>query len=115
MNKRVSIVLLALLAIAAVASIGVYEYRAGVARGLEMSGKLPVAPGGWGYPYWVGHWRPFGFVFPLLLVILIFAFARRLFWWGPFGGWRYGRRDLPAQFEQWHRKAHEQMADGESR
>lgn len=47
MNKRwISIVLVAVLAIAAIASIGVYEYRAGVARGLEMSGKVPIAPDG---------------------------------------------------------------------
>lgn len=116
MNKRlISIVLLSLAAIAVVAAIGVYEFRAGVARGLAMGDKLPIAPGAWPYPFWYGPFHPFGFVFPLLFVFLIFAFARRLFWWGRSGGaagWHPGSRD---RFEEWHRKAHESMAESEPR
>ncbi len=107
MNKRlVSIVLVALLAIAAAAAVGVYEYRAGVARGLEMSGKFPVGPG-WAYPYWIGPFHPFGFLFPLLLVILIFALARGLFWWGRFGGRESWHRCQPGNFTETHPKADE--------
>jgi len=116
MNRRVvSIILMALLVLGAIAAVGAYEYRVGLARGLEASGKLPAGPGGWPvwpYPYWGFH--TFGFVFPLLFLFLIFGVARRLFWWGPRGR-GYGRRDLPARFEEWHRKAHESMASGETR
>ena len=101
MNKRLaSIVLVVLLAIGAIAAVGVYEYRAGVARGLEMSGKLPIGPGGWAYPYWGGPFHPFGFLFPLLLVILIFVFARRLFWWDRFGGRGYWHRCMPVELRE---------------
>jgi hypothetical protein len=63
MNQRlISIVLIALMAIGALAAVGVYEYRAGVARGLVMSEKLPVATGAWPYPFWYGNFHPFGFV-----------------------------------------------------
>ncbi len=107
MNKRlVSIALVALLAITAAAAVGFYEYRAGVARGLEMSGKLPVGPG-WAYPYWIGPFHPFGFLFPLLLVILIFALARGLFWWGRFDGREYRHRCPPVNFGDPHHKADE--------
>lgn len=85
MNRRlVSMILVGVLAVAAVAAIGVYEYRAGVARGLAMSGRSPVAPVAvsYPYPYWYGHFHPFGFVFPLLFVFVIFFLARRAFWWG---------------------------------
>lgn len=116
MNRRlVSSILLALLAIAAITAVGVYEYRVGVARGLSMSGKLPAAPGEWVYPHWGGYFHPFGFVFPLLLVLLIFSFARRLFWWGRPGRRGYWHRNLPADLDEWHRKAHEAMVGQEGR
>ena len=118
MNRRVvSIVLLGLLFVGAIAAVGAYEYRVGLARGLAVSGQqLPAAgPNGWPawpYPYWGFH--PFGFVFPLLFVFLIFALARRLFWWGRPASWSRGswRHDRRAQFDEWHRKAHESMASG---
>src|SRR5215467_15505477 len=113
MNRRlVSIALAALLAIAAIGAVGVYEYRAGVAHGLEMSGKLPTGPAG--YPYWPGYFHPLGFFFPLLLVFLIFALVRRSLWWGGWRGREDWRRDRKARLDEWHRKAHESMA-GEAR
>ena len=109
MNRRlVSIALAALLAIAAIGAVGVYEYRAGVAHGLEIGGKLPSGPGG--YPYWPGYFHPLGFVFPLLLVFLIFALIRRSFWWAGWRGREDWRRDREARLNEWHRKAHESMA-----
>src|SRR5262249_45492562 len=104
-KKFVSIALAALLAIAAMAAVGVYEYRAGVARGLEIGGKLQAGPGP--YPYWPGYFHPLGFVFPLLLVFLIFGLTRRIFWWGRWGGPDTWHRDREARLEEWHRKAHE--------
>jgi hypothetical protein len=119
MNRRVvSMILAALLVIGAIAAVGVYEYRAGVARGVEMSGKLPAGAGWAGapYPYGYGHghFHPFGFVFPLLLVFLVFGFARRMFWWGR-GGPGYWRGGDPARLDEWHRKAHESMPDPQPR
>ena len=117
MNRRVvSAFLVVLLVLGAIAAVGAYEYRVGLARGLAVSGQQVPAAGPqawpvWPYPYWGFH--PFGFVFPLLFVFLIFALARRLFWWGRPGGWRGSwRHDGRAQFDEWHRKAHESMASG---
>ena len=119
MNRRVvSMVLAALLVIGVVAAVGVYEYRAGVAQGMEMSGKLPAAGAGWAgapYPYWHGHFHPFGFVFPLLLLFLVFGLARRAFWWGRWGGPGYRRWSGPGQPGEWDRKAHEPTPETEPR
>ena len=119
MNRRVvSMVLAGVLAIAAVAVVGVYEYRAGVARGVEMSGRLPAATGWSGapYPYYgTWHFHPFGFVFPLLFLLLIFGFARRMFWWGRWGAPGYGRWGGPNSLDDWHRKAHESMPETQPR
>jgi hypothetical protein len=111
-------VLAGALAIAAVAVVGVYEYRAGVARGVEMSGRLPAATGWSGAPYpYYGPWHfhPFGFIFPLLFLFLIFAFARRVFWWGRWGGPGSRRWGAPNSLDDWHRKAHESMPETQPR
>ena len=81
---------------------GTIGYNAGVASGLEQSGKIITAPGA-PYPY-AGWHRPWGFGF--LFVPLLFVF----FWMALFRGacrgpWRRGHREL----EQWHREAHERM------
>jgi hypothetical protein len=121
MNRRlVSMILIAVVAVAAVAGIGIYEYRAGVAQGLAMSNRVPTGPGAvaYPYPYWHGYVHPFGFVFPLLFVILIFAFARRLFWWGRWRGPEgpgYWRGGTDGRLDEWHRKAHESMATEQPR
>jgi hypothetical protein len=101
-------IVVALLVVAAIVGVGVYEYRLGVAQGIAMSGKLPGgAPGFYPYPFWGFH--PFGFLFPLLFLFLIFGIGRRLLW----GGWRgpRGWRDRsPSDLEKWHHEAHEQMS-----
>jgi ABC-type Fe3+ transport system permease subunit len=107
----VSRILIALLVIAGIVGLGVYEYRLGVARGVAMSGKLPGAPpGAYPYPVWGWGFHPFGFVFPLLFLLLIFGLGRRLFWggWGRPYGWR--RNGPPAELDEWHRQAHERMS-----
>lgn len=59
--------------------VGIYEYRLGVAHGIATRGKIPAgAPGFYPYPHWAFH--PFGFVFPLLCLFLIFGLGRRVFW-----------------------------------
>lgn len=119
----------ALVLIAAVAGIGFFAFRAGVAQGSPVtiqapSGQtVPAAP----YPYY-GYGMPFhpwglGFGFgcfgPLLALFLLFIALRafRVLFWGPRWGWGYhhggrgpwGRNwenGVPPMFEEWHKKAH---------
>lgn len=99
--------------------VGFAAWQAGVAHGIEQSGKIVVPPsGGAGapypvpYPYYYGWHRPWGFGFGFLFVPLFIVFwliaVRGLFWrraWygGYRGGCRPGPRDL---FDEWHRQAH---------
>jgi hypothetical protein len=94
--------------------IGFVAYQAGVAHGIEQSGKIVVPPAGGPYPYpypypysydgWGWH-RPWGFGFfyaPLVVVFLVVAgrsLSRRRAWYG--GG--CGPRGT---FDEWHRQAH---------
>jgi hypothetical protein len=100
-------ILLALLAVAVAAAIGVNAYHAGVAHGLVESGRLPAGPVP--YPYAYG-WRPWGFgfgIFPFFWLIAFFFIARALFWRRPWG-WRYHGYDaVPPAFDEWHRRAHQ--------
>jgi len=99
------------------AAVGFWAYQAGVAQGIEQSGKIVVPQAGapaaaypYPYPYYYGWHRPWGFGF-FFVPFFFFAFwlfvIRGLFWrrraWygggcGPYGP--YGR------FEEWHRQAH---------
>ena len=87
------------------ATVGLVAYQAGMAHGIEQSGKIVAPPSG-PYPYYGYGWhRPWGFGF--LFVPLFFAFwffvVRGLFWRrAGYGGGcgPYGR------FEEWHRQAH---------
>ena len=106
----VSIVLMVLFVLAAIAAVGIYEYRAGVAQGMTMSAKLPAAGPGWPYPYWYGRFPPFGFIFPLLLIFLFLVLARGIFWLGRWNGFGHAGCDRQARFDEWHRKAHQSMA-----
>ncbi len=132
MDRRIVLgVVLVLVAIVAAAAIGTNAYRAGVARGLADSGKLPSpeaggVPGPY-YGYYGPYWHPgpfgfgfFGFLFPLLFLFLIFALFRGLFWgrrWaGSHGPWVAGPHGpstggVPPMFEEWHRRAHESMQE----
>jgi hypothetical protein len=117
----------ALLLIAVIAAIAFFAYNAGVAQGSPVTvqapgGETAVLP----YPYY-GHMlpfhRPFGFGFFGVLIILFFLFlavkAFSFAVWGPrwrhlhgHGPWEAG---LPPMFEEWHRRAHGEQAEKESR
>lgn len=106
----VSIVVMVLFVLAAITAVGIYEYRAGVAQGMTLSAKLPAPGPGWPGPYGYGRFHPFGFIFPLLLIFLVFALARWIFWWGRWNGPGHAGCDRQARFDEWHRRAHESMA-----
>jgi hypothetical protein len=96
----------AVLVILGAIAVGVTAYNAGVAQGIEESGRAGevvrvVGPGGWGFP--------FGFLLFPLFFIGFFFLLRAAFWgrrWGgPGPGGRWGSRD--EMVEQWHRRLHE--------
>ena len=104
------------------AAVGFWAYQAGVAHGIEQSGKIIVPQAGapaagpypypYPYPYYYGWHRPWGFGFffvPFFFFAFWFLVVRGLFWrrraWygGYGGGCGYGPR---GRFEEWHRQAH---------
>jgi hypothetical protein len=110
------IVLVGVLLLAVV--VGFTAWQAGVAHGIEQSGKIVVpSSGGAGGPYpypapYPYYWhRPWGFGFffvPFFFIFWIFV-VRGLFWRrGGYGG-GCGPRD---RFDEWHRQAHERDAGG---
>jgi hypothetical protein len=92
------------------ATVGFVAWQAGVAHGIEQSGKIVVSPAGpnpypYPYPYYGWH-RPwgFGFLFVPLFVVFWLVLIRGLFWrraWYGHGG--CGPR---GRFDEWHRQAH---------
>jgi hypothetical protein len=121
----------ALVLIAAIAAIGFFAFRAGVAQGSPItvqapSGQAAPAP----YPYY-GYgmpfhpWGPWGFGFgcfgPLLALFLVFVALRasRFLFWGGRWGWhhpmhgrgswgRHWENGVPPMFEEWHKRAHDE-------
>jgi len=99
-----------------VAAVGSLAYSAGVAHGIEQSGKIVTAPGGpYPYPYYGWH-RPWGFGFffvPLFFIAFWMLIVRGPFWRR---GW-YGRGacgpgfDRESRLDEWHRRAHERMGE----
>jgi hypothetical protein len=101
------------------AAVGFWAFQAGVAHGIEQSGKIVVAPppaaGAYPYPYpYYGWHRPWGFGFffgPLFfiafwLILVRGLFWRRRAWYGGYGG--YGPGCGPyGRFDEWHRQAHQ--------
>ncbi len=97
------------------AGIGIGGYQLGLAQGLASAGGAvaPVAPYylapfGFGFGF-------FGLLFPLLFLFLIFGLGRALFWGGRWGGHGYGDHgpwgDRRAMLEEWHKRAHGELAD----
>jgi hypothetical protein len=98
------------------AMVGFGAYQAGVAHGIEQSGKIIVPPAGpypypYPYPYYGWH-RPWGFGFffgPVFFIVFWLVVVRSLFWrrraWYGGGCGPYGR------FDEWHRQAHAREAD----
>ena len=113
MNKRFGFWLaISLLAIAMLAVVGYYSYHAGMMHGIAESGKL-TSGGNAPVVVWPRWGFGFGFFpfFPLFFFILLWVFLLRgLFWrrrWGAGCGYGSGS-GVPPQFEEWHRRAHEQ-------
>ena len=107
MDRRIVLgIVLVLVAVMGAVAIGTNAYHAGIARGLEESGKLP-APGTGAPPYPFWHHGPFGFglLFPLLFLFLIFGLFRGRHWAGHHGSWKTA--GVPPMFDEWHRRAHE--------
>ena len=95
--------------IAAVVSLGVgiAAYNAGVSHGLALNPNIPAAAAAWGWRPW---FHPFGFGLPLFPLFFVFfwIFVARAFFWR--GGWhRYGGPASTADFDRWHRDAHDRM------
>jgi hypothetical protein len=105
-------------------AVGVVSYNAGVSHGLVVSvpaqaqGAAPGAavpvPPPYGPYYGYGWYRPWGFGFfgPFLFIFVLFMLSR-VFFWGAFHRRRWhhaGQYDVPAPFEEWHRRAHERMS-----
>jgi hypothetical protein len=86
--------------------VGAAAYNAGVARGVEQSGRIVTAPAGGPYPYPYYGWYPhagFGFLIPLAFIAFWLFVARGLFWRGGCG------RRYRGSLDEWHRGAHERM------
>ena len=89
----------------------------GIAIGLNLRGGSPFA---WGWKVGAPELLVMG-VIGLFWLTLWLLIIRGLFW-GPFAGWRSWRggrgryyagrlEDLPADFDDWHRRAHERMKE----
>jgi len=117
MYRRGRVLIGVLLAVVLASVIGVAAYNAGVSHGLAV--QVPAAaPGVYPYPH---YWHPwgFGFFFPLLFGFLLLRLVfwgghRRWYGRGYYGGGYYGRGcygggygDVPAAFDEWHRRAHQ--------
>jgi len=119
---RIVIGVLLVLALAAgIGGISSYAYHLGLAQGLAQTGQ-PASPGsgapypmyhygyGWPGPFGFGFFGfPFfGFLWPLLWIVLLILLFRALSW-GARGHWMrrsYGG-GVPPWFEEWHRRTHE--------
>jgi hypothetical protein len=91
--------------------VGAVGYNIGLSHGLAMGAPAAGAP--WaGMPYmWYRPWG-FGFGFGPLFFLLLFFFVFRPLLWGGFYRRRWSHAhpyEIPPRFEEWHRRAHEQM------
>jgi hypothetical protein len=91
--------------------VGVVSYDAGVSHGLAVSASAPPAATALVPPY--GWYRPWGFgLFAPFLFVFFWLFVFRAFLWGGLGRRRWcppGMYDGAADFDEWHRRAHERM------
>ena len=111
--NRWAAISLAVVAVLMAVGIGAGAYQAGVAHGLALQIPAGATPEAVPY-YWYGYgWhRPWGFgiFFPFFFVFLWLVVLRGIFWGGR-RRWHYYRHwdDMPSRFDEWHRRAHEQM------
>jgi hypothetical protein len=132
MNGKIGLrIVSALVLIAAIAGIGYFAFRAGVAQGSPITLEAPagdanVAPMPYPhYGYGMPFHRPFGFgfgCFGILIPLFLFLLAMkafRLMVWGPRWGHMPGRGPwgrhweggVPPMFEEWHKKAHGEQSE----
>jgi hypothetical protein len=110
MGRRFGRVAAAVVAVIALA-VGAVGYNIGVSRGLALAAPAAGVPGG-AVPYVLYRPWGFGFGFGPLFFLVAFFFAFRALLWGGFYGrrWRHAQPyGVPPRFEEWHRRAHEQM------
>jgi hypothetical protein len=89
-------------------------YHVGFAQGVAQSGHMPAPGPGMAYPMypygygWHYGFGFFGFLFPLLWIVLLVALFRGLYWGGRgrWGGGPWGG-GAPRWLEEWHRREHE--------
>ncbi len=115
MNRRVwTAVLVTVLAMAVAVGIGVTAYQVGLDQNVAVEvaettgdGTVVVTGPGWNrgfFPFF-----PFGFLFPILFILLIFGLFRAMWWRGPrWGGGPppSGHEPWEGHLEAWHREAH---------
>lgn len=79
--------------------VGVLSYSAGVSHGLAIDGNSHPWGWGWGFAplFFLGFW------------FLTFAVFRGMLWGGMYRGCGYGRGRRMDAFDEWHRRAHEEM------
>ena len=100
--------LIGLLAVAALAAVGVYTYNLGVAHGVAEAVRMsPPATGGPVVAWWPRPWG-FGFFpfFPLLFILFWIVALRAFFWRARWHGGGCGYTGVPPAFDEWHRRAH---------
>jgi len=108
MNGRFgwAVVLLVLLT----AAVGVVSYNAGVSHTLAMA-PAAGAPAAGGVPY--AYYRPWGWGFAPLFFLgfwfIALSIVRGLFWGGMYRRCAYGPGWRANAFDEWHRRAHEEM------
>jgi hypothetical protein len=128
MNGNVGLrIVSGLVLVAAIAGIGFFAFRAGVAQGSPItleapSGESVPAPYPYyGYGYGMPFHRPLGYGFglgcfaPLLALFLLFVAIKsfRFLFWGPRWGWghrgpwgRHWENGVPPMFDEWHKRSH---------
>lgn len=89
--------------------VGIAAYSIGLSQG---AAHAAVAAGASSAEWeWHRHWGvgfPFGF---FILFWFVLMMVRGVFWGGPWyrRRWHYDWDDDPRRFDEWHRRAHEQM------
>jgi hypothetical protein len=125
-------IVLAIVLIGMLVGAGVWIYNLGVANGVAAGAGGTVPPGGapvapyagpwfhpWGWGFGFGFF-PFGFLFPLVWLLIFFGLLRGLFFrrwhgYGPryWGGPRHGEGpdEVPPMVAEWHRRMHAEEKD----
>ena len=112
MNGRFAWAALFFVLIAAI-GVGVLSYNAGVSHGLAMAPGAAAAPPAAAVPYvYYRHWGwgwGFGPLFFLGFWFFMLCVFRGLFWGGMYRRSCYGPGWRMDAFDEWHRRAHEEM------